>query len=61
MGAGGLPVPAGVENVSVKGKQILMQCECGGSRSQTCVIDLFILDGSREPFNIITFPKDGVR
>lgn len=31
--------------------------QCGGNYIQTCVIDLFILDGSREQFNIITFPK----
>lgn len=53
------PVSAGVENTSVGGKQILMQ-RAMWWKLYSNVIDLFILDGSRQQFNIITFPKGRV-
>ena len=53
------PVSAGVENASVGGKQILMQ-RAMRWKLYSNVIDLFILDGSRQQFNIITLPKGRV-
>lgn len=53
------PVSAGVENASVGGKQTLMQ-RAMWWKLYSNVIDLFILDGSRQQFNIITFPDGRV-